>query len=257
MKRLVPCIVLALATVAFSQTLSVNISPNPAAPGQTIVVTAQSLVPNEYTPFGCLLTSVSSGMPGGPNVGLFPCTFLPGAIPVCGSTSYRTGQWTPSLSQAPGQYWFQIQHHQNQFGGPAISEWFCVTLHDPVNNPAPALSALNMPTWGNAFQMSLSAPTAPFANYGVALSATTNVGIPYAGGHAALDLDDVFAFSLTQDPAFFINFSGQLDAGGMSPTIWLLIPPIAGITCVPLHAQAVVFTGSPFTLSNDLSFTIK
>jgi hypothetical protein len=247
--------ILALALApAMGQQLCVTIWPNPAPAGSVVTVTAQAAAPNLATPFGCLLTSVRSGMPNGPTVNLFPCTFLPGVVPQCGSATFRQGVWTASMT--PGQYWFEIALTAGQFGPALPTEWFCVTVDDPTTNPAPALSSVNVPTFGTTFLMSLVAPSHPLAGYGVALAATTNTGIPYAGGHAALDPDFLLSLSLTQDPAFFTNFSGSLDITGASPQIGLAIPPLAGIPCLPIHAQAVVFTAGGFVLSNALPITI-
>lgn len=251
------------ASLVSAQQLTVTVSPNPAPQGVPITVTAQATVPGLYTPFGCLISSVRSGAPNGPQVGLFGCTFLSVAIPVYGSPTSRTGIWNQTLPggaiAAPGVYWFEINHVPGQFGSPTTTEWYSVTITDPVN-PTPTLAAVNTPNFGSTFEMSLTGDTArdPFASYGVALSFTTNTGIPYAGGVACLDPDALFDLSLTQPANLLVNFSGQLNylAVNNAP-IQIVIPSIAGIPVIPIHAQAVVFpTSGPFVLTNDLNIHI-
>jgi hypothetical protein len=224
-------------------------------------VTAQAAVSGLFTPFGCLVGSIHSGMPNGPTVRSFPCTFLPGSIPLYGSATSRTMTWDQNTNTgpaAPGLYWFQIQHTPGQFGTPTTTEWYSVVINDPAN-PAPVLSAVNAPLFGSAFQMAITGG-ANHANepYGVALSFTTNAGIPVESSFVSLDADDLFFLSLTQDPNFFVNFTGTLDFLGNSfLPINLLIPPVAGILVIPIHAQAVVFpTGGGLLLSNDLTIHI-
>jgi hypothetical protein len=257
---------LAAAVVAASlspaQQLTVTVSPNPAPLGSPVTVTAQAAVQNLFTPFGCLITSVRSGTPNGPTVRLFPCTFLPGAIPLYGSPTSRTGIWDQSVNPGgtatPGLYWFEINHTPGMFGSPTTTEWYSVTISDPAD-PTPVLAAVNAPLFGSSFQMSLTAGGAHASEpYGIALSFTTNAGIAIPGGHVSLDADDLFFLSLAQDPTIFVNFSGNLDFLGNSfLPIQLNIPPVAGVLVVPIHAQAVVFaTGGGLLLSNDLTIPI-
>jgi hypothetical protein len=251
------------ASLVSAQQLCVTVSPNPAPQGVPITVTAQAAVPGLYTPFGCLISSVRSGAPNGPQVGLFGCTFLSVAIPTYGSPTSRTGVWNQTIlgggTAAPGVYWFQIDHVPGQFGSPTTTEWYSVTITDPVN-PTPVLAAVNTPNFGSTFEMSLTGDSVrdPFAGYGVALSFTTNTGIPYAGGVACLDPDALFDLSLAQPANLFVNFQGALNylAVNNAP-IQILIPSIPGILVVPIHAQAVVFPASGgFVLTNDLNIHI-
>jgi hypothetical protein len=258
------CLVaIALATqFAAAQQLTVTVSPNPAPLGAPITVTAQAAVPNLYTPFGCLVGEIRSGSPAGPTVRLYGCTFLGVAIPLYGSATSRTFTWdqliNPGATQAPpGVYWFPISHTPGLFGSPTTTEWFSVTISDPAN-PNPSLAAVNAPLFGQTFDMSLTAGSAHAgAAYGVALSFTSNVGIPFTGGVASLDPDALFSLSLTQDPVFFANFSGVLDqAGGNLLPIQIHIPALAGVLVVPIHAQAALFTPGGVLLSNGLTIHI-
>src|SRR5262245_7013674 len=245
-----------------AQDLSVTVSPNPAPPGATITVTATDASGlGWYTPFGCLISSISAGTPGGPTINYFPCTFLGVAIPPCGSPTPRTGSWNTSQPMIggglpqPGLYYLEIQKSIGPFG--AIStEWHAVTLDS--SGMVPVLSAVNAPTWGSVFQMSLSSPANAMDTYAVALSGSTNTGAAITGSlYLSLDLDAIFGLTFpTPDPNLFGNFQGQLNYLGDSPPITINIPPLfAG--CIPLHAQgaAVSATGS-IALSNDLHFTI-
>jgi hypothetical protein len=260
--RIIAAALLAASLVS-AQQLTVTVSPNPAPQGVPITVTAQATVPGLYTPFGCLISSVRSGAPNGPLVTPSACTFLSVAIPLYGSPTSRTGIWNGTVPggapAAPGVYWFEIIHVPGQFGSPNTTEWYSVTITNPVN-PTPALAAVNTPLFGSTFEMSLTGDSArdPFASYGVALSFTTNTGIPYAGGVACLDPDALFDLSLNQAPGVFVNFSGQLNYLAVNNVpIQILIPPIAGILVVPIHAQAVVFpAAAPFILTNDLNIHI-
>ena len=94
--------------------------------------------------------------------------------------------------------------------------------------------------------------------YAVALSFTSNSGIPIPGGHVALDNDALFALSLTANPNLFLNFSGLLDSiGSTFQPIHILIPAVAGVLVVPIRAQAVVVGPlGELTLSNCLTINI-
>lgn len=255
---------LVLATmIASAQELAVTVSPNPAPLGAPITITAQATVPNLYTPFGCLVSEIRSGSPSGPTAALFPCTFLGVAIPLYGSPTVRTSVWNQQVSgggfATPGVYWCSISHTPGLFGSPTTTEWFSVTIHDPNNNPNPTLSAVTAPLFGSSFDMHLDAGSANAgAPYGAACSFTSNTGIPFTGGVASLDPDNLFFLSLNQDPAFFLNFQGVLDQAGQSgQPIRIMIPPVLGVLCIPIHAQAVVFqAGGALILSNDLLIPI-
>jgi hypothetical protein len=256
-----------IAALSSGQELTVTISPNPAPLGTTITVTAQAAHSGFYTPLGCLLTDIHIGTPTGTSCALFGCTFLPSAIPLYGSPQFRQATWNqtvlpsviPGGMATPGVYYLEIRRQVgNGFGAPYVSEFFPVTIDNPAN-PTPALAALNTPNFGSTFQMSLAAGiTHGGEPYAVALSFTSNTGIPIPGAHVALDNDSLFALSLTGDPSLFLNFSGVLDSAG-SPfqPIQILIPAVPGVLVVPIHAQAVVVgPGGALTLSNDLTIHI-
>jgi hypothetical protein len=253
-----------IATLSLGQALTVTISPNPAPLGQNIVITAQATIPNLYTPVGCLLSDIHVGTPTGPSCALFGCTFLPVAIPLYGSPTSRQYTWNQSVLASvipggmatPGVYYLEIRYQVGGgFGPPSVPEFFPVTIDNPAN-PTPALAALNTPNFGSTFQMSLAAGIAHGGQpYAVALSFTSNVGIPIPGAHVALDNDSLFALSLAGDPNLFLNFSGVLDSvGSLFQPIQILIPAVPGVLVVPIHAQAVVVgPGGALTLSNDLT----
>jgi hypothetical protein len=255
------------AGLTFGQELTVTISPNPAPLGVPVVVTAQAANPNIYTPVGCLIGAIHQGTPTGPECALFGCTFLPVAIPLYGSPNFRQATWNqtvlpsviPGGVATPGLYWIEIKKQLGGgFGTPYGSEFFCVTIDDPAN-PAPALTAVNAPLFGSTFEMAITAnPAHAFAPYAVALSFTTNTGLPIPGGFVCLDPDALFNLSLTGDPSLFVGFSGALNNIGTSwVPIQLNIPALAGVLVVPIHAQAVVLTsGGGFLLSNDLPIHI-
>jgi hypothetical protein len=251
-------------TSAVAQDLSVTVSPNPAPPGSTVVLTAKDASGLGYfTPNGCLIQSVRAGVPGGTPVSLVFCTLVPIAIPACGSSSApRTGSWNTSQNTmgggppGPGLYWFEISKALGPFG-PITTEWHSVQIDGTP--PTPVLSAVNTPTWGSTFQLAINAPANPFETYAVALSASTNVGVNVGPGqHVCLDLDPLFGLTFpTPDPNFFVNFQGMLDGSGAATGIAINIPPLF-IGCVPLHAQAATVTfGGLISLSNDLPFTIQ
>lgn len=250
------------ASLASAQDLSVTISPNPAVIGTTITVTATDASGQGlYTPFGCLLSSVRSGVPGGTTVKLFPCTFLGIAIPACPSPTPRTGTWNTSQVfigggvATPGLYWFEILKSIGPFG--AIStEWHSVVLE---SGNAPALSAVNSPTWGSTFQLAINAPANSGEVYALAISASTNSGLAIAPGlHMSLDVDPLFNLSFPNpDAALFVNFQGFLDLSGAATGMAINIPPLF-IGCVPLHVQAgMISPGGAISLTNDLHFTIQ
>ena len=259
--------VVVIAALSFGQELTVTISPNPAPLGQPITITAQAAHPNFYTPNGCLLSDIRVGTPTGTSAAVFGCTFVPVAIPLYGSPTSRQTTWNQSVLPSaipggmatPGVYYFAITY---QVGGgfvpPAGTEYFQVTIDNPTN-ATPALAALNTPNFGATFQMGLSAGISHGGElYAVALSFTTNTGIPIPGGYVALDNDSLFSLSLAADPNLFLNFSGVLDSVG-SPfqPIQILIPAVPGVLVVPIHAQAVVVgPGGALTLSNDLPIHI-
>ncbi len=249
-----------LATVATGQDLSVTVSPNPAPIGATITVTAQDASGlGLYTPFGCLISSIRSGVPGGPTVRVFPCTFLGVAFPPCGGTSFRTGTWNQVVTggtAAPGLYWIEIQKSIGPFGA-ITREWHSVVIDGVA--PAPVLAPVNNPTWGSVFQLSLSAPAHPFETYLVAFAQTTNVGFAVSPGvYLSLDIDFLFNLSFPfPDPNLFANTQGILDGTGSVGGAFVILPNVA-LGCLPLHAQAaVVDSAGGVFLSNDLHFTIQ
>lgn len=256
----VSCFIFSVALNA--QFLSVNVSPNPAPVGAPITVTCQATIPGLFTPLGCLLSGVRSGTPTGPNVALFACTFLPGAIPQCGATTVRTGIWNQNLigggTATPGLYFFQINYTVGQFGAQQFTEYFCVTVHNPAVNPTPSLTAVNAPQFGTQFQMSLNAPTHPNEFYAVVMSTTTNVGLAYPGGFTCLDNDFLLQATLNPNPAIFVNFAGATDPTGLATGIAINFPAVVGLGCVPLHAVAfIVDGGGGITQSNDLKITVQ
>lgn len=246
---------LLLAGLTRAQSLSVTVSPNPAPPGASITVTARDATGlGLFTPFGCLLSAVRSGTPSGPIVAQFPCTFLPGAIPPCGSATPRTGVWN-SGAAAPGLYWFEIQHSVGMFGA-TTSEFHSVVIEGA--SPVPVLSASGAATWGNPFPMSLLAPPHAGEVFFVALSLSTNTGIPLGGGQlVTLDPDALFFLTFPSPvPGLFTNFQGVLDASGSAGAILINFPSSSG--CLPFRAQAAMVDGvGAVTLSNDLHITVQ
>lgn len=250
--------VLCLSAAAQPNQLSVSVSPNPAPLGATITVTAYDAYGQGlFTPFGCLISGIYDA-PNGNSVALFPCTFLPGSIPPCGSTQPpRMQQWnqtTMAGPATPGTYWIEIQHSLGMFA-PINSEWFCVKIVDPLS-PGPSLSALNAPTVGTTFNMGISWPSEPGAGYFLALSGSSNTGIAIPGGiQACLDMDIWFQLSLQGFP-LFQNFIGGLDGTG-SATASIVLPALPALQCVPFHGQAVVLGAAGTEVTNDLLFTIN
>ncbi len=250
-----------LCASLLAQDLSVTVSPNPAPLGATITVTAQDASGlGLYTPFGCLISSIRSGTPGGPTVRVFPCTFLGVAIPPCPGAAVRTGTWNQSVTggtAAPGLYWIEIQKSVGPFGA-ITTEWHSVTIDTAVPS-VPVLSAVNTPTWGNVFQMAVNAPSHPSETYVVAMSLTTNTGLLVSPGvFLSLDLDALFFLSFpTPDPILFANFQGVLDSNGAATGIGINFPNVP-LGCIPLHAQvATVDSFANVALSNDLHFTVR
>ena len=134
-----------IAALSLGQELTVTISPNPAPLGTNIVITAQATIPNLYTPVGCLLADIHVGTPTGPSCALFGCTFLPSAIPVYGSPTFRQYTWNqgvlssviPGGMATPGVYYLEIRHQVGGgFGAPSTAEFFPVTIDNPAN-PTP------------------------------------------------------------------------------------------------------------------------
>ena len=142
-------VVATVAALSLGQEMTVTISPNPAPQGQPITISVQAAHANLYTPNGCLLSDIRIGTPTGPSCAVFPCTFVPVAIPLYGSPTSRQYTWNQSVLPSaipggmatPGVYYFVITY---QVGGgivtPAGSEYFPVTIDNPAN-PTPALSA--------------------------------------------------------------------------------------------------------------------
>lgn len=249
---------LLLAPGALSQSqFSVTITPNPAPPGATIVVTATAAAgSNLFTPFGCLVNGVFDA-PGGNLVAPSPCTFLGLTVPPCGSTSPLMWQWnqnTTSGAAVPGTtYWFDIQYVVGGPFGPTTSEWYCVTIDDPAN-PVPALTAANTPVAGSQFMMTLDSPNDAGATYIAAISGTSNTGQTVLPGvTSCLDADALFAVSFPAQPSLFSNFNGNLDASG-NATLGINIPP--GLSCLQAHVQALIFGATGFRVSNDLTATV-
>ena len=91
----------------------------------------------------------------------------------------------------PGFYFIQIAKCIGPFGA-ITTEYHSVLLEAPAT-PAPALTAVNAPTWGQAFTMSLNSLANTGAPYIVAMSMSTNYGVSAAPGvHVGLDVDFLF-----------------------------------------------------------------
>lgn len=260
MSRMLSAALLA-ASVASAQQLSVAISPNPAPLGAPITISAEAAYGPLWTPGGCLVTSVRSGGPNGPVVRVFGCTFLAVAIPVCGTGGTpRTTVWNQLLtgngSAAPGDYWVTIAHSPAPFSA-ITTEAFCVTIEAAATDPK--LTASAAPQWGSYFAMNLDAPLYPGSIYAVALSGSTNVGIPLSPTELlCLDFDALFNFSFPAPLPPFINFQGGLDAAGQAPGLGIQFPPNPGLTCFPFHAQAVILDISgALVATNGLSLTVR
>lgn len=260
MKLILPAVLaIALAAVAPAQQLAVSVSPNPAPLGASITVSANAAYSTLFTPFGCLVTSIRSGSPTGPVVRVFPCTFLSVAIPPCGSASPpRQTIWNQAVTggtAAPGDYWFEIQHSPSQFGA-TTTEFFCVRIDGAI--PGPKLSAPAAPTWNSFFTLNIDAPLYPTEFYLVALSASTNVGIPLGPGQLlCLDDDILFSFSFPTPLPLFQGFQSNLDSAGQSVGLGIQFPANPGLICFPFHAQAAILPiGGGIVLTNELSLIL-
>jgi hypothetical protein len=259
--RLGALLVAAVAASTPAQQLAVTVSPNPAPLGSTITVTANSVGAQVWTPFGCLITAVRQGSPTGPVVRNFACTFLSVAIPPCGSAAApRTGTWNQTVTgggiASPGLYYFEIQHVPAMFGSPTTSEFFAVRIDGPT--PDPILSAAAPPTWNSFFPMTINAPLYPNDFYLVALSATTNTGIPIGPGQLlSLDNDVLFSLSFPAPLPIFQGFQSFLDPAGQSTGLGIQFPPNPGLLCFPFHAQGAVFPiGGGIALTNEISLIL-
>ncbi len=259
--KLIPSFVLcfAIAGASPAQQLSVSISPNPAPLGASITLQANAAYGTLFTPGGCLVTAIRSGSPTGPVVRNFPCTFLAVAIPICGSASPpRQTIWNQAVTggtAAPGDYWFQIQHSPAPFGA-TTTEFFCVRIDGAI--PGPTLSAPAAPTWNSFFSLNINAPLYPTEFFVVALSGSTNVGIPLGPGQL-LCLDDDFLLSLSfpMPIALFQGFQSYLDGAGQSAGVGIQFPANPGLICFPFHAQAAILpVGGGIVLTNELSLSV-
>ena len=255
-----------LATLSFGQLLQVTISPNPAPLGAPITVNANEAYGlGLFSPGnGGFLAEVRSGSPAGPTVAIFPATFLPGAIPPCGSPP-RTQTWTPGASITAGHYWIGITYSIGMFGA-YQSEWFQVTIDansmPPVAAPGLAATAGSMPTLGSTYSMDITAPGHTVDTYICAMSASTNVGFPLGMGiHFALDIDPIFDLSFPNPtPGIFSNFQGNTDANGNAQGIGFTIPNIPFLSCIPLHCQALIIpfqSTLPVEATNVHNFVIQ
>ena len=95
------------------------------------------------------------------------------------------------------------------------------------------------------------------ASWKLALSGSTNTGIPFAPGvFVSLDPDAIFNLTFpVPDPNFFVAFQGTVSPGGIVFAA-LVVPPLF-IGCFPINAQAgVIDAGGNVMLSNVQSFTI-
>ena len=123
----------------------------------------------------------------------------------------------PGGMATPGVYYFEIRRQVgNAFNQPYVSEFFPVTIDGPAN-PTPVLAALNTPNFGSNFQMGLSAGIPHGGElYAVALSFTSNTGIPIPGGHVALDADSLFSPEPDRRPEPLPQLLGRPGLGRLS-----------------------------------------
>jgi hypothetical protein len=244
-------VVLWVASTAWGQALCVTVSPNPAPQGASITISGFAASPNGlYSQASCFVPIIHSGTPNGPVIQALPCAFVPTPIPGCGSAAPpRSYTWTPGPQTAPGLYWFEIDWVSVPFGAPT-AEFHGVTIQGTP--PGPVLSGAPGATWGTPYFLALSAPAHPGGGYAVALSGSTNTGLPLGPGlFLSLDVDAIFNLTFpTPDPAIFVGFQGALDGNGAASGIAILIPPLF-FGCVPLHAQAAVIAAAGIALSNE------
>lgn len=244
-----------LVTAAPGQLLNVTVT-NPVPIGSPVTVTAfDAYNGGLFTPFGCLLSGIYDA-PGGNVVAIFPCTFLGVPIPACNSgMPPRTQTWAGTMT--PGRYWIEISHSVGPFG-PITNEYYCVDIFDPAQGPPAALTAVNTPTIGTNFQMSINSPSDAGATYILALSGSSNVGAPIAPGlSACIDVDPLFNLTYPSPvPGIFNNFQSTLDATGTSVGISVNIPNDPALACMPVHAQALIL-GVNWRTTNDLLINVQ
>lgn len=243
----------ALALAAGStraQVVAGEFSPNPAAPGDLVVLTLTDATGSGYQT-SCDFDMLRQGSQNGPVVPLFQgCT---GAVSTIGPHGTREILWDQTdvdgNVQPPGRYWFRAR----TFTSTTHFDWFCLSIQDPDD---PALRVVVPPEVDGVAEFALSAPEEPFAFYVVLASVTSNEPLGVAGLDLCLSTDALLAVTLHESNPVFRNGIGLLDDAGEA-AVQAVLPDDPSLAHQGFHLQALVETPSGLVTTNDLSVTVR
>ncbi len=259
MKTLCFAVLLAL-TAAAQPRISATITPNPCPVGVNPTIRLEATV-NAQSLSSCGTNAIIAGSPGGPLA--WACTFPLTMAPVIGpGTPQSAVVPLAGVTLTPGHYWMRVPWRTIS---PLVVQpvaYFAFRV-DPANSyGGPVLSATGLPTRGQYLSLALNDTNQPGAFYQLALSLTTNVGIPAGPSvHVALDPDPFLSLTYPNaDPILFPDFLGFLDPSGGSsffnPAAY--IPNYTNLRGLPLAIQgAVTAPSGVVTLTNCLTLSIQ
>lgn len=260
-----PAVLLALlvTSLAAQPRISCTITPNPCPMGSNITMTFESTL-SAQSLSGCGANAIISGSPTGPLS--WGCTASLVSAPVFGPgspQSFTIPTVTAAGQLAPGHYWIRVPWRTT---APLVvqPDAFFPFRIDPVGGGGgPVLSATGAPTRGQYLVLGVDDPASAGSFYQLAVSLTTNSGVPAAGGvHVALDPDPLMFLSFpSPNPVIFPDFIGFLDPTGsasplFTPRVW--IPNVQSIRGMGLAVQgAVTAPTGAVVLTNGLTFSIQ
>lgn len=229
------------AAAAFSQDLSVQVSPSPALRGTPIQLDIQNRGTGPvYFPDSCIIRAVTAGSPGG-RIVWAPEICADVVIPLDegGALSATWSAQTLDGSYAtPGDYWLHVEVIE---GGILKTKSYAARVVGSSLSQ-PELIQFSNSGIGQSVALGLLAPDHRGGVYAVAASLSMDEGMPLSIGHLALDADPVFELSFPDPhPSFFQGFQGSISETGEALAISVLVPAdprLAGIT-VYLQSLAV------------------
>lgn len=233
-------VLVSLAVRVPGQSLSAEISPNPATPGQQLFVTVRALSPTTLA-CGGIVNGIRIGSPTGPY--LFPPVRCR-VGPVVGPAQPVSGMWAGPTN--PGTYFAEI---------PAVNSLArTIPFTIESSTTTPRLDTTSAAQRGTAVGLSINAPLVPQAGYVVAAAGGTGAGFSIGPGQRIfLVQDGLFWLSLTApNTSMFQGFVGVLDQTG-SASASFRIPNLNVLLGAQLALQAAVIGPAGPLATNPLT----
>lgn len=237
-----------LAAPLAAQAISLEFTPNPAAPGMPVTITGTNASASTVvlsSPCGWL--SIHQGSQQGPVVGpnLICIQILRNVAPG-GTFNVSWNLRDPNnVPVPPGEYWVETRVWDANFTA-IMTNWFCITVLQPG---VPLLTAGGLATRGQSTPLQINASVHANGYWFCALSLDSNNPVSVLGLNTCL--------SVPITGAVFTNAFGQLDGLGNSTGIALNVPNLAFIQHWGLQVQALLVSNAGLGLTNSQSFTVR